>query len=655
MARSSHLARRNGGRYYLQIRLKSFSGRSPSRLVRFSLETCDYAHARVSVAERMSWLIPLQASRSAQQRYNHISAQLDAFNAQGEVTHREKLAARCNFEHVVRGLIDDMGGLKDDGAFNTAWMIFCQENLIAEKRIATDDRLDAYERGRADALKTLGITSPTAMSAAPPPLPPFDPTRPDHGIVLTGQGNGRDTAGSDINVILAREVVFNTGSGNTASHSAIRPTTGLAPIVGEALTDNAITPNTPLHASEKSDANMVLSDFFEEFLASRRARDGDGRGRSEIGPIVEFTVRLLDDKHPSAYTRQDFARLNREIPKIPTTKNIPAKYGRSLFARYEYACSNPNAKLVTTTEGTIKKNYHSGLKRFFSWLRKQQLMKSEPVLDLVTPENRVTLPRDSFDDAEILKFLQTPLFTGCRSRERCWSPGQNLIQASLYWQYLILFLTGMRPGEVGSLKLKDLVEAEGFCCFDLRPFDARKGRVTIAEIKALKTQTSARIVPIHPLLIELGLLDHRDAMVRAGHSRLLPDCEPYIKPDGQIRWSQEITKSWQYVRGKYGFLRRADITLYSSRHTMAQMIDDLKLPARTRDRVMGHANTASSAGNYGRNGMLTTEEFKEFTGITNPLIDAMRDILLPPKRAADAGTMTLLRSVAPLQAKFGKT
>jgi hypothetical protein len=144
----------------------------------------------------------LEASRSAQQRYHHISAQLKAFNAQGEVTHREKLATRCNYEHVVRGLIDELGGLEDNGSFNAPWMTFCQENLLAEKRIAKEDRLDAYERGRADALKTLGAPSPTAMSAAPRTPPRFDPTRPDHDIVLTGQGNGRDTAASDIDVIL---------------------------------------------------------------------------------------------------------------------------------------------------------------------------------------------------------------------------------------------------------------------------------------------------------------------------------------------------------------------------------------------------------------------------------------------------------------------
>lgn len=406
MARSSHLFRRNGGRYYLQIRLKSFNGRSPSRLVRFSLETCDYAHARLSVAERMSWLIPLQASRSTQQRYHHISAQLDAFNAQEAVTHREKLAARCNFEHVVRGLIDDMGGLKDDGPFNAAWMTFCQENLVAEQRIAVSDRLDAYEQGRNDAIKASSCLPSLGTVHASPPFPRrFDPTRPAGGIVLTGQGNGLDTATSEVDVILAREVVLNSGSGSAAGHRTFDREAGPAPIVGKALTDNnAMMPIAPMDASEKSDADMVLSEFFEEFLAGRRARDGDDRGRSEIGPIVEFTVRLLSDKHPSAYTRQDFARLNREIPKIPTTKNIPAKLGRSLYARYEYARANPNAKLVTATEGTVKKNYHSGLRRFFSWLRKQELMKSEPVLDLVTPENRVTLPRDSFEDAETWLF-----------------------------------------------------------------------------------------------------------------------------------------------------------------------------------------------------------------------------------------------------------
>lgn len=59
---------------------------------------------------------------------------LAAFNAQAAVIDRSKLASRLTFEHVVRGLIDEMGGLKEDGPFNADWMTFCQENLYADRR-----------------------------------------------------------------------------------------------------------------------------------------------------------------------------------------------------------------------------------------------------------------------------------------------------------------------------------------------------------------------------------------------------------------------------------------------------------------------------------------------------------------------------------------
>lgn len=59
MARSSHHSRREGGRYDLQIRLRSLTPRSPNRFVRFSLGTSDYAAARHLLADRMAWLLPL--------------------------------------------------------------------------------------------------------------------------------------------------------------------------------------------------------------------------------------------------------------------------------------------------------------------------------------------------------------------------------------------------------------------------------------------------------------------------------------------------------------------------------------------------------------------------------------------------------------------
>jgi integrase len=49
-----------------------------------------------------------------------------------------------------------------------------------------------------------------------------------------------------------------------------------------------------------------------------------------------------------------------------------------------------------------------------------------------------------------------PLFTGCLSRTRIWKPGQYFIQSDLYWAYIIALMTGMRPGEIGQLRVSDL-------------------------------------------------------------------------------------------------------------------------------------------------------------------------------------------------------
>ncbi len=108
----------------------------------------------------------------------------------------------------------------------------------------------------------------------------------------------------------------------------------------------------------------------------------------------------------------------------------------------------------------------------------------------------------------------------------------------------------MRPGEVAPLKITDIKQTDDYAYIDQRPFDASRERVSRAETRQLKTSNSARIVPLHPLLIDLGLLDHRDHMQEIGEPRLFPDVENYTKKDGRERWSQANTKSWQYLKSK---------------------------------------------------------------------------------------------------------
>lgn len=66
----------------------------------------------------------------------------------------------------------------------------------------------------------------------------------------------------------------------------------------------------------------------------------------------------------------------------------------------------------------------------------------------------------------------------------------------LRWLPVLGLLTGMRLGEIVFLQPGDFVEYEGFQAIDLRRFNDRHRHV--------KTKESLRVVPIHPMLHEVG-------------------------------------------------------------------------------------------------------------------------------------------------------
>ena len=200
----------------------------------------------------------------------------------------------------------------------------------------------------------------------------------------------------------------------------------------------------------------------------------------------------------------------------------------------------------------------------------------------------------------------------------------------------------LRPGEVGQLKCADIRTDGEFYYFDLRPFDARSGRVAVKDLRNLKTNAAGRVIPIHPLLIELGLLDRMQDLMDQGELRLFPEWEAYTrKKDGTIRWSQPLSKAWQYVKTKLE-LDRADLTLYSTRHLMADWLDNEAIAQRTRDRILGHASDVR--GRYGRKGILDPQIAAKIEALEPAVIKQMREILIAAKSRADAGKLIVLKT-----------
>lgn len=75
----------------------------------------------------------------------------------------------------------------------------------------------------------------------------------------------------------------------------------------------------------------------------------------------------------------------------------------------------------------------------------------------------------------MLKIFRLPLFTGCLSRTSIWQPGRYFIQNELYWAYLLALMTGMRPSEIGQLRISDFEANNGHVLINLQLFDPETG------------------------------------------------------------------------------------------------------------------------------------------------------------------------------------
>jgi integrase len=154
------------------------------------------------------------------------------------------------------------------------------------------------------------------------------------------------------------------------------------------------------------------------------------------------------------------------------------------------------------------------------------------------------------------------------------------------------------------------------------------------------TNSSGRIVPIHPLLIDLGLLDRMNELMAAGEARLFPEWQVYERPDGGQRWSQPMTKSWQYVKTLLK-ISRADLTLYSTRHLMGDWLDAAGVAQRTRDRILGHASAVP--GRYGRKSKIDPQQIAAIENLEPDVVKRMREVLMAAKERADCGELTVLK------------
>jgi integrase len=230
--------------------------------------------------------------------------------------------------------------------------------------------------------------------------------------------------------------------------------------------------------------------------------------------IVELFADFAGSKeHVSVITRKVVRDWRAQLFHWPSKAvEMKAFRGKGFLAVIE---SNKSHKKPTISDTTINK-YLSALGSFCTYLRGNDFI-DEDVMGLYLKLDRtkkVVLP---YTDGQLKKLFSSPLFHSCGGDKPEHELGGVECRDWRYWLPLIALYSGARLGEIAQLLIKDVRKIDEHWCFHIcKHGDTRK---------SVKTAGSERVVPIHPELISLGLIDYHERLVSDGHISLFPEIE----------------------------------------------------------------------------------------------------------------------------------
>ena len=309
-------------------------------------------------------------------------------------------------------------------------------------------------------------------------------------------------------------------------------------------------------------------------LSKRYVEEGKrgGTWREVSTHEVERSLRdlfeLMGDMPIAAFDANQARLLKDRLSRCPQYFVLRPEFkGKTLLQVVESGSTYKTVTAVTVNNRLRK------LSAFMNWCKTNGYIQDNPLTGLKMMTGSAKEARLSFEQHDLTTLLDLDALK-TEARKHPWR----------YWIPLLGRYTGARLEELCQLRTDDFVEQQGILC--IRIDDSSEGQ-------NLKNASSRRMLPIHPSLIELGLLRYVESAKATGAHRLFPDLEPVRGKLGHA------PSKWF---GRYKAKRGIDDskkTFHSFRHTL---IDDLR-DAGAQDslikRIVGHEDSAVTFGVYG--------------------------------------------------------
>lgn len=298
------------------------------------------------------------------------------------------------------------------------------------------------------------------------------------------------------------------------------------------------TPTTPTYQDA---LKQLIADKSSPLYVNKKSKPINSKTREEILKWLDgYFYELLKDKHIEEINHRVLDSVFYLLTCYPVTRLNP----------YKTMTEEQRIKLARKQSVPEEDRQRSGMTRartaiskLFEYFYSRNLLESNPVDKMRFKGYREDLKRGAFNNDQIRKLTK-----------HCAREKLNHYTASV----LIMAYSGLRNGEIVKLT-KDSIRKEGeFYYFDVR---------------GTKTENAERYVPIHPALIEYGILE-------------------YFNTKRDSITSQSLTQWFNRLSDKLGLPkfddRGAILSFYSLRHSFATALANGGISELHIESLMGH-------------------------------------------------------------------